>query len=107
MTMAAAIESRTAKASAWSRASRIAGVEILSDLDQAEAIWHGLQDQKQFFTPFQRFDFLQPWQRQVGEREGFQPFVVIAYDGERRPLLLLPLVTKARYGIRTAHFMGG
>src|SRR5580700_6317791 len=107
MTMAAAIESRTAKASAWSRASRIAGVEILSDLDQAEAIWHGLQDQKQFFTPFQCFDFLQPWQRQVGEREGFQPFLVIAYDGERRPLLLLPLVTKARYGIRTAHFMGG
>jgi CelD/BcsL family acetyltransferase involved in cellulose biosynthesis len=107
MTMAAAIESRTAEASAWSRASRIAGVEILSDFGQAEAIWQGLQDQKQFSTPFQRFDFLQPWQRQVGEREGFQPFVVIAYDGERRPLLLLPLVIKTRYGIRTASFMGG
>jgi CelD/BcsL family acetyltransferase involved in cellulose biosynthesis len=107
MTMAAAIESRTAETSAWSKASRIAGLDILADLGQADAIWRGLQDQKQFSTPFQRFDFLQPWQRQVGEPEGFQPFVVIAYDGERRPLLLLPLVIKAQYGVRTASFMGG
>src|SRR5271170_3073871 len=107
MTMAAAIESRTAETSAWSKASRIAGLDILADLGQADAIWRGLQDQKQFSTPFQRFDFLQPWQRQVGEPEGFQPFVVIAYDGERRPLLLLPLVIKTQYGVRTASFMGG
>jgi hypothetical protein len=38
MTMAAAIENRTAKAPAWSKASRIAGVEILHDLGQAETI---------------------------------------------------------------------
>src|SRR6202521_1299059 len=106
MTMAAAIESRTAEASAWSRASRIASVDILGDLNQAETILRGLEDQ-QFSTPYQRFDFLSPWQRQVGERENLRPFIVIAYDIERRPLLLLPLALRQAHGIRIACFMGG
>jgi CelD/BcsL family acetyltransferase involved in cellulose biosynthesis len=106
MTLAAAIESRTAEALAWSRASRIVSVEILHDLSQAETIWRGLEDQ-QFSSPYQRFDFLSPWQRQVGEREGVLPFIVIAYDAEHRPLLLLPLALRHRHGVRTACFMGG
>lgn len=107
MTMAAAIESRTAEAQAWSNAGRIADIDILSDLGQAEAVWRGLEDQQQFSTPYQRFDFLSIWQRQVGEREGLRPFIVIAYDAERRPLLLLPLALKHEHGVRTAAFMGG
>jgi CelD/BcsL family acetyltransferase involved in cellulose biosynthesis len=106
MTMAAAIESRTAEAKAWSRSSRIAGVDILHDLSRAETVWRGLEDQ-QFCTPYQRFDFLKPWQHQVGKRENVLPFIVIAYDAERRPLLLLPLALRRRYGVRTACFMGG
>jgi len=107
MTMAAAIERRTAEAKAWSRTSRIAAVDILSDLGQAEMIWRGLEDQQQFSTPYQRFDFLERWQRQVGAREGFKPFIVVAYDAERQPLLLLPLGLRHRGGVRTACFMGG
>jgi CelD/BcsL family acetyltransferase involved in cellulose biosynthesis len=78
-----------------------------SDLGQAETIWRSLEDQQQFSTPYQRFDFLGPWQRQVGERENLLPFIVIAYDAERRPLLLLPLALGHEYGVRTARFMGG
>src|SRR3954471_22837939 len=107
MTMAAVIESRTAQAPAWSKASRIASVDILDDLGEAETIWRGLEQQHQFSTPFQRFDFLSHWQRQAGEREGFSPFIVIAYDSERRPLLLLPFALQHRHGVRTACFMGG
>jgi CelD/BcsL family acetyltransferase involved in cellulose biosynthesis len=106
MTTAAAIESRTAEAKAWSRSSRIAGVDIVHDLSRAETVWRGLEDQ-QFCTPYQRFDFLEPWQHQVGAREGALPLVVIAYDAERNPLLLLPLALRRRYGVRTACFMGG
>src|ERR1700688_1256425 len=106
MTMAAAIESRTA-APAWSKASRIASVDILGDLGQAETIWRRLEDQQHFSTPYQRFDFLGPWQRLVGERENLRPFIVIAYDIERRPLLLLPLALRQAHGIRIACFMGG
>ena len=105
MTMAAAIESRTAGTPPWSRANRVASVDILSDLGPAETIWRALETQ--FSTPYQRFDFLEPWQRQVGERDGFRPFIVVAYDVERRPLLLLPLVLKEKHGIRIACFMGG
>jgi CelD/BcsL family acetyltransferase involved in cellulose biosynthesis len=107
MTMAAAIESRTGQEPAWSKASRIASVDILSDLADAETIWRGLEGQQQFFTPYQRFDFLEPWQREVGDREGLQPFIVIAYDAERRPLLLLPLALRHEHGVRIACFMGG
>ncbi len=50
---------------------------------------------------------LSAWQRQVGEREGLAPFIVIAYDAERRPLVLLPLALRHAYGARCASFMGG
>ena len=107
MTMAAAIESRTVEAPAWSKASRIADVEIIGDLSQAETVWRGLEHEQHFSTPYQRFDFLSPWQRQVGAREGLLPFIVIAYDTERRPLLLLPLTLSHQHGVRSACFMGG
>jgi CelD/BcsL family acetyltransferase involved in cellulose biosynthesis len=103
MTMTATIDSQRAKA--WPNLSRIATVDILADLNQAEGIWRSLE--QQFCTPFQRFDFLCHWQRQLGERENLLPFVVVAYDAERRPLLLLPLALSQRHGIRTACFMGG
>jgi CelD/BcsL family acetyltransferase involved in cellulose biosynthesis len=107
MTMAAAIESRTAEAGARSKPGRIARVDVAHDLEAAERIWRGLEDARQFSTPYQRFDFLSNWQRQVGTRDGFQPFIVIGYDSEQQPLLLLPLALKAQHGVRTASFMGG
>jgi CelD/BcsL family acetyltransferase involved in cellulose biosynthesis len=105
MTMAAAIENRTAET--WSKPGRIASIDILHDLAGAEAIWRGLENARQSCTPFQRFDFVQAWQRNVGTHEGLIPFVVIAHDAERRPLMLLPLALKHAYGARSASFMGG
>src|SRR5438874_3221105 len=107
MTMAAAIEDRTADSNAWSKASRIAGIDIVHDLTAAEGIWRKLEGAQTSFTPYQRFDFLGAWQRQVGEREGLVPFIVIAYDAERRPLLLLPLALRHASGARSASFMCG
>ena len=86
---------------------RIAGIDIVHDLTAAEGIWRQLEGAQTFFTPYQRFDFLSPWQRQVGERERLAPFIVVAYDAERRPLLLLPLALRHAYGARCASFMGG
>jgi CelD/BcsL family acetyltransferase involved in cellulose biosynthesis len=107
MTMAAAIESRTAGAPARSRISRIARVDVVTDLGQAEPVWRRLEDPAQFSTPYQRFDVLANWHRQVGARENLTPFVVIAYDGEGRPLLLLPLALTHQHSVRVACFMGG
>src|ERR1700676_3839366 len=107
MTMAAAIESRTADAPAWSKTSGIASVYFLGDLSHAETVWRRLENQQHLSTPYQRFDFLRPWQQLVGAREGLRPFIVIAYDREHRPLLLLPLALCQVRGIRIARFMGG
>ena len=76
-------------------------------MPRPRTIWRGLEVERQFFTPYQRFDFLGSWQRQVGARENLSPFIVIAYDAERRPLLLLPLALRRSRGVRTACFMGG
>jgi CelD/BcsL family acetyltransferase involved in cellulose biosynthesis len=107
MTMAAAIESRTAEAPARSRISRIARVDIITDLGRAEPVWRRLEEPTQLFTPYQRFDLLANWQLQVGARENAAPFIVIAYDGEGGPLLLLPLALTPKHGVRVACFMGG
>src|ERR1700733_4870997 len=107
MTMAAAIESRNVGASGWSKSSRIAAVDIFADIDQAETVWRSIENQHHLSTPYQRFDFLRPWQQKVGTREGLKPLVVVAYDRDRVPLLLLPLVLKQGWGVRSAHFMGG
>ena len=104
MTMAAAIERRTAAAPARSTASRIAHVDILRDVGEAEATWRALEDGARLTTPYQRFDFLSAWQRYAGDAT---PFVVIARDAEQKPLLLLPLTLQHNHGIRTAGFMGG
>jgi CelD/BcsL family acetyltransferase involved in cellulose biosynthesis len=107
MTIAAAIESRTAQAPAWPQASRIATVDVIGDLGEAEAIWRSLEDPQHLSTPYQRFEFLAAWQRQAGQREHLQPYIVVASDADRRPLLLLPLTLRHEHGVRNASFMGG
>jgi CelD/BcsL family acetyltransferase involved in cellulose biosynthesis len=107
MTMAAAIDNGTAVTGAWSKSGRITHIDIVHDLASAEAVWRSLENEQTSFTPYQRFDFVAAWQRQVGEREGLIPFIVIGYDADRRPLLLLPLALRHAYGARCASFMGG
>jgi len=107
MTMAAAVQSRTAELPARSKASRIAHVEIVTDLDQAEAVWRAFDEPGHLSTPYQRFDMLSPWQRLVGSHEGARLCIVIARDAEHKPLVLLPLALRQGHGVRTACFMGG
>src|SRR5262249_23582855 len=107
MTMAAAMQSRTAEAPARSKASRIAHVGVVNDLGEAEPVWRAFEEPGLLSTPYQRFDLLSPWQRLAGEHEAARPFVVIAYDAEHRPLVLLPLSLRQSHGVRTACFMGG
>jgi CelD/BcsL family acetyltransferase involved in cellulose biosynthesis len=105
MTSAATIESQTAKVTARSTTSHIASIDVFRDLSEVEPIWRALEDH--LSTPYQRFDFLASWQRNVGEREGLAPFIVVARDASRQPLLLLPLALSQEHGIRIARFMGG
>jgi CelD/BcsL family acetyltransferase involved in cellulose biosynthesis len=105
--MAAAIDRRTADAPARPKPTRIVQIDVLDDLGAAEAAWRNLEREGQLFTPYQRFDFLNGWQREVGVRENAVPLIVVGYDPVRRPLLLLPLVVRRGRAVRIASFMGG
>jgi CelD/BcsL family acetyltransferase involved in cellulose biosynthesis len=105
--MAAAIESQVAGTETRSRASRIVRTKILHDMGEAEAVWRELEYPPQFATPYQRFDFQAAWQKHAGEHEGLRPFIVIAYDVDHQPLLLLPLAVACENGMRIAKFLGG
>ena len=107
MTMAAAMQRRTPESPSRCKVSRIAHVDIVTDLAEAETVWRAFEESGHLFTPYQRFDLLSPWQRLVGSHEGASPFIVIARDAERQPLLLLPLSLRQGHGVRTACFMGG
>ena len=107
MITAAAIESQTAKTTARSTTTHIVSIDVFRDLGEVEPIWRALEHRQHLSTPYQRFDFLASWQRNVGQREQLVPFIVIARDADRQPLLLLPLPLKRQHGIRTARFMGG
>jgi CelD/BcsL family acetyltransferase involved in cellulose biosynthesis len=107
MTMAAAIENGTADAQTWSKPGRIASIDVIRDFASAEAIWRAMENTQRSCTSYQRFDFVGAWQHNVGAREGLSPFIVIAHDAERRPLMLLPLAVRNAYGARCAGFMGG
>ena len=48
----------------------IAQVELFDDMRRAEPHWRALERQDALATPYQRFDFLEPWQREVGRRAG-------------------------------------
>src|SRR5690242_15621431 len=106
MTMAAVMESRPGMQTR-SDTSRIARVDIIDDLRQAEPVWRRLEQSGRFCTPYQRFDLLSAWQRHVGECEGVAPFIVIARDRDGEPLLLLPLGVTRAGGVRIASFPGG
>ena len=106
MTMAAVMESRSGPETR-SAQGRIARVDILNDLATSEPVWRYLEQSGRFCTPYQRFDLLSAWQRNVGEREGITPFIVTAHDRDGKPLLLLPLGVKRANGVRIASFPGG
>lgn len=106
MTMTALIGSPTVKAQERSDGRRIAHLKILQDLREAEPIWRNLEV-SQFSTPYQRFDLLSAWQRHVGTGEQLQPGIIVAFDAQRQPLLLLPLAIGTESGVRVARFMGG
>lgn len=104
MTMAAAMEPPIA---ARPSVPRIAHVEIFNDFATAEPVWRQFETSAHLATPYQRFDFLLAWQAHAGKAEGAQPFIVVAYDAEWQPVLLLPLIVSRENGMRVASFPGG
>jgi len=88
-------------------AGRIARVDVLRDMAAAEICWRMFESDGYLSTPYQRFELLSAWQQTIGRDEGATPFVVVAYDSDAQPLMLLPLVVNREHGAKVARFIGG
>jgi CelD/BcsL family acetyltransferase involved in cellulose biosynthesis len=106
MTMAAVIGNEPARIMS-SPAATIASVEIFDDFHAVEQEWRALESSGQTATPYQRFDLVNAWQDHVGVSLGAKPLLVLARDSEKRPVMVLPLVTKSLGLFRVACFPGG
>jgi len=88
------------------RAGLIGRIEVFFDLAVAEPLWRGLE-RDAATTPYQRFDFLAPWQRHVGERNGITPIVVAGFDRKGVPSFLWPFGQEKKGPLRIVRFLGG
>ena len=107
MTMAAAIDSPSATAQPRTGSSLIARVDIVRSMDAAEPVWRTFVGADALATPYQSFELLNAWQSTVGKHDGAAPFIVVAFDGNDQPLMLLPLAVGRESGAYVARFMGG
>jgi CelD/BcsL family acetyltransferase involved in cellulose biosynthesis len=82
-------------------------IDIIDDIEAAAPIWRGLERDGAVSTPYQRYDFIAPWQRHVGQRLDVMPFLVVGTDRRGSPLFLMPL-GRTRIGpLDVAGFLGG
>lgn len=103
MTMVAAFQTMVT----YSGTSRIARIDILRSMADAEPVWRVMEAASPLATPYQTFDLLNAWQGTIGIHDGRAPFVVVAYDNHDRPLVLLPFCAGRENGAQVARFMGG
>jgi CelD/BcsL family acetyltransferase involved in cellulose biosynthesis len=107
MNIAARLSSHVYQLDAGSyRSGSIARIEVFSDLEAVEPVWRSLEHEA-VTTPYQRFDFVAPWQRHIGEREGVKPFVVAGFDSRDVPSFLWPFGEWKKGPLRVVQFLGG
>ena len=86
---------------------RIARVEIVEDMAQAEPYWRALEQADSLRTPYQRYELLKLWQRHAGTAAGVTPFIVVGFNTQDAPLFLWPLGRRRFGGLQVAEFLGG
>lgn len=85
----------------------IARTEVFADMAGAEPLWRALEHANGVATPYQRYDFLNLWQRHIGAPAGVEPFIVVGFNAADVPLFLWPLGCRRRFGLRAIEFLGG
>lgn len=82
-------------------------VEIVDSMTTAEAPWRWLEREDAVLSPYQRFDWIAPWQNHVGARAGVTPYLVTGFDAAGAPLFLWPLGRSQAGPLTVARFLGG
>ncbi len=79
-------------------------IDISSDIDAIQSDWESLE-KEDILTPFQRRAWLLPLYAILAPRFNATPVFVLVRDKvSRRPLMLLPLCARRRYGITIIEF---
>lgn len=104
---AASLHGADGQSQSNTRSRRIARVEVLRDMVDAEIQWRAFETAEFLSTPYQRFELLNAWQQTIGRDEGATVFVVMAYDSDNEPVMLLPLAVSREHGAKVARFIGG
>lgn len=105
--MRAAVRMTAEVIDAPAHAAQIARIGIHDSLGAAERDWRLLEAADTIATPYQRFDWIEPWQRHVGETEGVELCIVTAYGECGTPLLIWPLGVTRKGPLRVGRFLGG
>jgi CelD/BcsL family acetyltransferase involved in cellulose biosynthesis len=106
MTIAAVIGHERTRSVAAQSAATIARVDVFDSFRAVERDWRALES-GQTATPYQRFDLVNAWQDNVGISLGARPAPVVAYDAEKRVVMVLPLVVRSLGPLRIGCFPGG
>jgi CelD/BcsL family acetyltransferase involved in cellulose biosynthesis len=85
---------------------RIAHVHVFENFAAAEFHWRWLEREHAVATPYQQYDLLELWQRNVGQRAGYTPFIVVGCDTAGQPLFLWPFAKAKKGPVRTLQFLG-
>lgn len=88
-------------------AARIGHLEVFSDLAQAQPFWRELEHNGALKTPYQSFDLLDAWVRNVGVSDGVEPFIVVGFDDANAPAFLWPLGRRRKGPFEVVSFLGG
>ncbi|MCX8133794.1 MAG: GNAT family N-acetyltransferase [Roseococcus sp.] len=80
-------------------------VTLHRDLLAAEPAWRELETHGTLFA-FQSLLWMRTWLAHLGAREGVAPLIVTVHAGPR-PVMLLPLGLRRRFGLRCLVFLGG
>ena len=89
------------------RPDKVARIEIFDDFAAAESHWRRLESEGALATPYQSFDLMAAWQREVGARTGVTPFLVAGFDASGSPAFLLPLGRSRTGPLGVVGFLGG
>ncbi len=79
---------------------------VFERLEDARDHWRELFS-RAAATPYQNYDYVAGWFETIGERAAVAPMIVVVYDPEGRPIVLLPLCVRDVHGFRVAEFLGG
>jgi CelD/BcsL family acetyltransferase involved in cellulose biosynthesis len=85
----------------------VARVDVIEDMAAAEPHWRALEAGHNLSTPYQRYDFLNFWQRHVGAAAGVTPFIVVGFNAAGSPLFLWPFGRRTLAGRSVVEFLGG